>query len=79
MIDFAFSPNKFSLEPGSEIRVTSKDKVPHTMTARNGTFDTGRSAPGESAVFKVRVGAMGNAIGFFCWFHGDMRGRMTLA
>lgn len=62
---------------GQEIVVTNNDSVPHTLTADDGSFDTGLLQPGESAV--IAAPATGGAFSFFCEVHPSMTGVLDVA
>jgi plastocyanin len=46
--NFAFSPSVITVSAGSKIRFTNSDSVVHTVTARDGSFDSGNLSKGES-------------------------------
>lgn len=72
--DFVFS-GPDTVNPGGEITVTNNDTEAHTVTADDGSFDV--TIPGgESATFTAPDAA--GSYGFFCKFHGNMRGTLTV-
>ncbi len=73
--DFAYSMTG-TVAPGSMISVTNNDKEAHTVTADNGAFDV-TVAGGETATFAAPAEA--GVYGFFCKFHGNMKGSLTVA
>lgn len=73
--DFAYSMTG-TITPGSLISVTNNDKEAHTVTADNGAFDV-TVAGGQTATFAAP--SEGGDYGFFCKFHGNMKGTLTVA
>lgn len=45
---FAFSPATLSVAVGDTVTWTNEDSAPHTVTADDGTFDSGNLATGET-------------------------------
>ena len=70
---FKYAPASLSVAAGDRITFTNKDGAPHTATARDGSFDTGRLKRGQSAT--VTVGAGEHP--YFCRFHPNMKGAVT--
>ncbi|MBG6218808.1 plastocyanin [Arthrobacter sp. CAN_A6] len=72
--NFVFS-GPGTVNPGGEITVTNNDTEVHTVTADDGSFDI--TIPGgQSATFTAPSAA--GSYGFFCKFHGNMRGTLTV-
>ncbi|WP_081737841.1 cupredoxin domain-containing protein [Arthrobacter sp. H41] len=72
--DFVYS-GPGTVNPGGEITVTNNDTEVHTVTADDGSFDI--TIPGgTSATFTAPSGA--GSYGFFCKFHGNMVGTLTV-
>ncbi|MBP2215131.1 cupredoxin domain-containing protein [Arthrobacter sp. CAN_C5] len=72
--DFVFS-GPGTVNPGGEITVTNNDSEAHTVTADDGSFDV--TIPGgESATFTAP--SVIGSYGFFCKFHGNMKGTLTV-
>jgi plastocyanin len=46
--DFAFSPAMLTVAVGETVTWTNEDTAAHTVTADDGTFDSGRLATGET-------------------------------
>lgn len=70
----AFSPKNISIKAGETIMFVNKDSAPHTATAKDGSFNTGRLKKGESAM--VKVDKAGN-FAFFCEVHPSMKGEVV--
>jgi plastocyanin len=73
--DFAFSPRTVEIRVGDTVRWTNRDSVAHTATARNGSFDTGLLADGESG--SVRFTTAGT-YRYVCTPHPDMTGTVVV-
>lgn len=72
--DFVFS-GPGTVSPGGEITVSNNDSEAHTVTADDGSFDV--TVPGgASATFTAPSEA--GSYGFFCKFHGNMKGSLTV-
>ncbi len=64
-----------TVNPGGEITVTNNDTEAHSVTAEDGSFDV--TIPGgASATFTAPSEA--GTYGFFCKFHGNMKGSLTV-
>ena len=50
--DFAFSPEDVEIASGTELTWTNEDPAAHTVTAEEGTFDSGTMEPGAEFVFR---------------------------
>lgn len=73
--DFAYA-GPGTATPGAVISVTNNDSEVHTVTADDGSFDV--TVPGgETATFTAP--AEGGDYGYFCKFHGNMKGTLTVA
>ena len=73
--DFSFSPRTVEIRVGDTLRWTNRDSVAHTATARNGSFDTGMLAEGESG--SIRFTAAGT-YRYLCTPHPDMTGTVVV-
>jgi plastocyanin len=73
--DFAFAPTELRVDAGTEIVWTNRDPAPHTVTAEDGSFDSGEIAPGES--FSIRIEGGGPVV-YACLIHPDMRGTIQV-
>lgn len=69
-----FDPPTLALAVGDTITFTNEDGAPHTATANDGAFDTGRLNKGQSAT--VTVSAAG-AHAYKCLVHPSMKGTVT--
>jgi plastocyanin len=73
--DFAYSPRTVEIRVGDTVRWTNRDSVAHSATARNGSFDTGLLAEGETG--SVRFTAAGT-YQYICTPHPDMTGTVVV-
>lgn len=75
--DISFEPNEITVDPGTTITFVHEDGgIPHTVTADDGSFDSGQIADGD--VFTVTVDEAGE-IPFFCEIHpGQMQGTIQV-
>jgi len=51
--NFAYVPKTLTVQAGQKITVVNVDRAPHTITAGDGTFDSGELAQDQSASFSV--------------------------
>lgn len=73
--DFTFAPADLEVAPGTEVTWTNDDPAPHTVTAENGSFDSGTLEPGQT--FSVSVQGNG-PVTYRCEIHPDMVGTITV-
>lgn len=71
-----FVPAIIDVNVGDTITWTNRDFVPHTATASNKSWDTGTINKDESKSIVINPGM---ETGYFCIFHPNMKGSMTLA
>ena len=76
VVDFAFEPAMVMIEPGTTVTWTNAGDRPHTVTADDGSFDSGRLDPGEQ--FSVTFDEPGTFT-YFCGFHPEMQGTVMVA
>lgn len=74
---YAYIPPKLDVKAGQQITFINDDKVEHTATANNKSFDTGMIAPGKSKTITVKAGVTG-ADSYFCTVHNYMKGTVTV-
>lgn len=69
--ELAFNPDPFLAKVGKSIRVVNLDAVVHTVTADDGSVDTGRIRSGsDGSITVTRPGV----ISYHCAIHTFMRG-----
>ena len=67
--DMQFAPARLQVGRGERIVWTNKDLVPHTVTARDGSFDSHAIAPGGSWSL---VASRAGAVDYACLYHPAM-------
>lgn len=73
-IDFELT--SITVAPGAEVTFENKGEAPHTMTADEGAFDSGRVEPGASTT--VAAPAEPGDYPFHCEIHPAMTGTLTV-
>lgn len=73
---FAFEPANLTINAGDTVVFVNEDNAPHTATADNGTFDTGRLGRGSSAGLTFQNAG---TFGYFCAVHPSMKGSITVS
>jgi len=73
---FAFVPADITIAAGDSITFTNEDGAPHTATDDNGAFDTDRLNKGQAATLTF---ASAGAFSYFCKFHPNMKGTITIS
>lgn len=76
VIDFAFDPAEVTVAPGTTVTWTNTGKRPHTVTAQEGSFDSGRLDPGEQFSFTFDEPG---SFDYFCGFHPEMQGTVIVS
>lgn len=75
VVDFDYNPRTITVVSGASVRFTNAGAAPHTVTARDGSFDSGFMARGD-AFRHVFVAA--GTYQFFCDFHPQMTGTVVV-
>ena len=73
--DFAFDPATIEVAVGTTVTWANRDAAPHTVTADDGAFDSGRLNPGQS--FSVTFDRPGTHA-YHCDFHPFMRATVVV-
>lgn len=71
--NFAFAPDVLKVPVGTTVTWTNNDPTPHTITADDGSFDSGEMKPGGTF---SRTFDRPGAFSYRCVFHPSMRGRV---
>jgi plastocyanin len=71
--DFSFSPDPIEVPAGSTLTVVNADGTVHTLTAADGSFDTGHLDGGKTATFTV---GKAGTYKYFCEIHQYMTGSL---
>jgi plastocyanin/uncharacterized membrane protein len=74
--NFSFQPAQLSVHPGENIEFTNEDIYAHTVTADDGSFDSGLIQPGSS--WKLTVTKAGT-IAYHCAPHPNMKATLVAA
>lgn len=72
----AFQPSQMNVTVGTLIRWTNLNGVPHTVTARDGSFGSGRLDRGQT--FEYTFSESGS-YDYVCAYHPGMTGRITVS
>jgi len=74
-VDFAFQPTSLIVAAGSRVTFVNAGRAPHTMTARDGSFDSGFIEAGGSwsTTFRQR-----GTFAIWCVIHPDMTGSIEV-
>jgi plastocyanin len=75
VVDFAFEPGTLSVPVGATVSWTNTGSRPHTVTADDGSFDSGRLDPGEQ--FSQTFDQPGTFT-YHCGFHPEMLGSIVV-
>jgi plastocyanin len=75
IVDFAFMPQELTVAVGTTVTWTNEDWAPHTVTAGDGSFDSGRLDQGAS--FEHTFDQAGTHA-YVCTFHPGMTGTITV-
>lgn len=74
--NFTFEPSDLTIAKGETVTFLNTDGAPHTATADNGTFDTGRLGKGDKKAFKFTAAG---TFTYFCALHPKMKGTITVS
>ena len=72
---FSFQPARLAVAKGATVTVTNADHVTHTLTSRDGSFDTRQLGAGKSARFVVH---RSGTFPFACQIHPFMHGTLVV-
>ncbi len=72
--NIAFVPATLTVNKGAEVTFSNKDSVPHTLTADDGSLDTGTIEPGKAA--KITVS---KPFAYHCDIHPSMKAKIELS
>jgi plastocyanin len=75
IVDFAFDPASVEVRSGDTVTWTNTGAAPHTVTADDGSFDSGQLAPG--ATFSQTFDARGDFT-YHCEIHPQMTGTVSV-
>ena len=73
--NFTFKPKEVVVPAGVTVIWVQKDRAPHTITAKDGTFDSGKLTKGDKfAQTFTKKGTFEDT----CQFHPSMRGKVIV-
>ncbi len=73
--DFAFVPPKLTVPVGTTLKVSNADSATHTLTARDGDFNTGDLGGGQKATIVLKKAG---TFEYYCKFHDYMTGTLVV-
>jgi plastocyanin len=73
--NFAFSPQNLTVSRGTTVEWTNRDAVTHTVTADNGSFDSGNLGPNGRY---SRTFSTAGTFPYHCTPHPTMTGRIVV-
>ena len=73
MADIAFAPKTLTVPSGAEVTFDNKDVAPHTVTADDGSSDSGTIQPGKAYQLTVD-----KAFTYHCTIHPSMKAEIRL-
>jgi plastocyanin len=76
LVDMGFQPATLAVRPGDRITWVNKDLVPHTVTARDGRFDS-KDIPAGGSYTWVVTGS--GPVEYACRYHPSMVATLTPA
>jgi len=74
--NMAFSPNSLSVKAGATVTWTNSDTTIHTVTADDGSFNSGNIAVGATY---SKVFSSAGAFSYHCALHPEMTGKIVVA
>jgi plastocyanin len=72
---FQFQPAELTVKAGDTVEWKNDDMVPHTVTADDGSFRSGKIAPGKTWTYKA---TKAGTFGYTCTPHPNMHGKLTV-
>jgi plastocyanin len=73
--DFAFNPPKLSVARGTILKVSNADGTTHTLSARDGSFNTGDLSGGKKATIALE---QSGRFSYYCKIHDSMTGSLVV-
>ena len=75
IVNYTFEPMELTIKVGTTVTWENKDAVPHTVTADNGAFDSGRMNQGDKFSFTFNEPG---TYTYICDIHPYMKGTITV-
>jgi len=76
IVDFAFDPSSVAVDAGATVTWTNQDSTAHTVTADDGSFDSGTLDAGASFSFTF---TSAGTVSYHCSIHPNMVGSVTIS
>jgi hypothetical protein len=76
IVDFAFNPSSVAVDAGATVTWTNQDSTAHTVTADDGSFDSGTLAAGASFSFTF---TSAGTVSYHCTIHPNMVGSVVVS
>lgn len=76
IVDFDYESSVLEVTPGTVVKWTNEDAAPHTATANDDTFDTGRLDRGESSDITFETAG---TYDYICTYHPYMQGKVVVS
>jgi len=73
--NFAFTPSTLTVAKGTRLEVRNLDGATHTLTARDGSFDTGELGGGKTAFITLNTTG---TFPYYCKIHNYMTGTVVV-
>lgn len=73
--NFTFKPKEVVVSAGEKVTWIQKDRAPHTATANNGSFDSGRLTKGDKFTHTFSKKGIYD---YLCTIHPSMRGKIIV-
>lgn len=73
--NMSFSPAAVSVKPGDTVAWTNRDGQDHTVTAGDGSFDSGNLKPGDTFSYTF---TKAGKFSYRCSLHPRMKGSVTV-
>lgn len=73
---FVYRPGALPVQVGDTVTWTNRDIVPHTVTAEDGSWDSGEIASGETWTMTITAETAGS---YLCVYHPTMRAALVAA
>ncbi len=75
IVNFAFSPDALTVKAGTKVTWTNKDTTAHTVTADDGSFDSGPINPGMTFSFTFK---QAGTVSYHCSIHPNMKAKIVV-
>lgn len=75
IVDFAFDPGSVTVDAGATVTWTNMGSSPHTVTADDGSFDSGTLDPGGTFSFTFDTAG---TVSYHCAIHPNMVGSVAV-